>query len=101
MQSTLSKHYQQLQPEDRVTLASLAQQKFTVRAMAQVLGRSPSTISRELRRNAQPEGYASATASTCAQRRRQQSRPPITNRVRSCLLPPTPIICRDGKTSSH
>ena len=77
MQSTPSKHYQQLQPEDRVTLASLAQQKFTVRAMAQVLGRSPSTISRELRRNAQPEGYASATASTCAQRRRQQSRPPI------------------------
>jgi len=60
-----------------VKLASLAQQKFTVRAMAQVLGRSSSTISRELRRNAQQEGYARATAATCAQRRRQQSRPPI------------------------
>lgn len=54
MQSTPSKRYQQLQPEERVTLASLAQQKYSVRAMAQVLGRSPSTISRELRRNAQP-----------------------------------------------
>ena len=75
MQSTPSKRYQQLQPEDRVTLASLAQQKFTVRAMAQVLGRSPSTISRELRRNTQPAGYASATARTCAQLRRQQGRP--------------------------
>ncbi|MDP2418099.1 hypothetical protein [Hydrogenophaga sp.] len=34
MQSTPSKRYQQLQPEDRVTLASLAQHKFTVCAMA-------------------------------------------------------------------
>lgn len=56
MQSSPSKRYQQLQPEDRVTLASLAQQKYSVRGMAQVLGRSPSTISRELRRNAQPAG---------------------------------------------
>lgn len=47
MQSTPSKRYQQLQPEDRVTLASLVQQKHSVRAMAQVLGRSPSTISRD------------------------------------------------------
>jgi IS30 family transposase len=46
MQSTPSKRHQQLQPEDRVTLVSLAQQKFGVRAMAQILGRSPSTISR-------------------------------------------------------
>ena len=76
MQSTPSKRYQQLQPEDRVTLASLAQQKYSVRAMAQVLGRSPSTISRELRRNAQPAGYASTTARTCAQRRRLQGRLP-------------------------
>ena len=76
MQSTPARRYQQLQPEDRVTLASLVQQKFSVRAMAQVLGRSPSTISRELRRNAQPAGYASALARTCAQRRRLQGRPP-------------------------
>ncbi len=59
-----------------MTLASLAQQKYSVRAMAQVLGRFPSTISRELRRNIQPAGYASTTARACAQRRRQQGRPP-------------------------
>lgn len=76
MQSTPSKRYQQLQPEDRVTLASLAQQKYTVRDMALVLGRSPSTISRELQRNAQPAGYASATARACTQQRRKQGRSP-------------------------
>jgi IS30 family transposase len=75
MQSTPPRRYQQLQPEDRVTLASLVQQKYTVRDIALVLGRSPSTISRELRRNAQPTGYASSTARACAQRRRLQGRP--------------------------
>ena len=77
MQSTPAKRYQQLQPEDRVTLASLVQQKYTVRDMALVLGRSPSTISRELRRNAQPAGYASTAARACALQRRRQGRPPI------------------------
>ena len=74
MQSTPSKRYQQLQPEDRVTLASLIQQKYTVRDIALVLGRSPSTISRELLRNAQPAGYASTAASACALQRRRQGR---------------------------
>ena len=76
MQSTPPKRYQQLQPEDRVTLASLVQQKYGVRAMAQILGRSPSTVSRELQRNAQPTGYASTPARTCALQRRRQSRAP-------------------------
>ena len=76
MQSTPPRRYQQLQPEDRVTLASLIQQKYTVRDIALVLGRSPSTISRELLRNAQPAGYASTPARTCAQRRRLQGSPP-------------------------
>ena len=76
MQSISSKRYQQLQPEDRVTLASLVQQKIGVRAMAQVLGRSPSTISRELRRNAHPKGYASTSARVCAQQRRRHGRAP-------------------------
>ncbi|MFC7411888.1 IS30 family transposase, partial [Hydrogenophaga atypica] len=76
MQSSPPRRYQQLQTEDRVTLASLVQQKFGVREMALVMGRSPSTISRELRRNAQPAGYASAAACACAQQRRSQGRPP-------------------------
>jgi len=41
-----------LQPEERSTLASLTQQGHSQRFMAQLLGRSPSTISRALRRNA-------------------------------------------------
>lgn len=76
MQSTPAKRYQQLQPEDRVTLASLTQQKYSIRAIGKVLGRSASTISRELRRNAQPSSYASTPALACTQQRRRQSRPP-------------------------
>jgi IS30 family transposase len=68
MPSTQVRRYQHLQPEDRVTLASLVQQKYSVRAMAQVLGRSPSTISRELRRNAQPAGYAKETLQNLSSR---------------------------------
>jgi transposase, IS30 family len=77
MQNAPPKHYKQLQPEDRVTLASLVQQKYSVRAMAQTLKRSPSTISRELRRNILPaESYASTPARACAQQRRSHGRPP-------------------------
>ena len=36
--------YRQLQPEDRVTLASLKQQNYSVREIASVLSRSASTI---------------------------------------------------------
>ena len=57
MQST-PRIYQQLQPEERVTLASLVQQKLGIREMAGLLNRSPSTISRELRRNTGTAGYA-------------------------------------------
>jgi IS30 family transposase len=53
MPSTNS-HYHQLQPEDRVNIASLKQQNFSVRAIAQQLQRSPSAISRELQRNSGP-----------------------------------------------
>ena len=76
MQSTPPKRYQQLQPEDRVMLASLTQQRYNVRATAQVLGHSPSTISRELHRNSQPAGYASTPARTCARCRRMKGLPP-------------------------
>ena len=74
MHST-SPHYRQLQPEDRMTLASLQQQKYSVRAIARVLHRSPSTISRELSRNADASGYASVQAQKRCQHRRQSARP--------------------------
>jgi IS30 family transposase len=43
--------YQQLQPEDRVTIASMCQRGCSVRAMARTLQRVPSTVTRELERN--------------------------------------------------
>jgi IS30 family transposase len=69
--------YQQLQPEERMTIASLRQQGASVRAMARTLGRSPGTVSRELARNSSPElGYASAPAQALSAHRRKAARGP-------------------------
>jgi len=76
MQST-PRSYRQLQPEDRMTLASLVQQNYSIREIARVLGRSPATISRELRRNAGGAGYASSSAHRQCQHRRRDGRPAI------------------------
>jgi len=68
--------YRQLQPEDRMTVASMKQQGFSARAMARALSRSPSTITRELRRNtltALP--YGSRTAQLACTSRRIAARP--------------------------
>ena len=63
--------YQHLQPEERLAIASLRLQDVSIRAMARMLGRSPSTVSRELTRNSSPAGYASVPAQAlCAARRR-------------------------------
>ena len=43
--------YQQLQPEDRITIASMRQRGIGARAIARTLERAPSTIARELARN--------------------------------------------------
>ena len=74
MHST-SPHYRQLQPKDRMTLASLQQQNYSVLAIARVLPRSPSTVSRELSRNADASGYTSPQAQKRCQHRRQSARP--------------------------
>jgi IS30 family transposase len=64
-------HYKHLQPEDRVTIASLKQQGRSVRAIARTLGRPASTVSRELRRNAVAGvGYASTPAQKASRARR-------------------------------
>ncbi|WP_436296358.1 IS30 family transposase [Variovorax sp. LjRoot175] len=68
--------YQQLQPEDRMTMASMRQQGSSMRAMARMLGRSASTISRELGRNTLAElPYASHSAQVSSKGRRQAARP--------------------------
>ena len=79
---TSPRRYQQLQPEDRVTMASLLQQNHSLREIAAVLKRSPSTISRERHRNGvsvvdtvASSPYASATAQRSCQQRRRAGRP--------------------------
>ena len=58
-----------------MSLASLKQQNHGVRQIARVLGRSASTVSRELRRNACADQYGSAAAQQACLRRREQARP--------------------------
>ena len=68
--------YKQLQPEERLTIASLHLQGSSIRAMARILGRSPATVSRELTRNSCPAGYASVPAETLRAARRSAGRRP-------------------------
>jgi hypothetical protein len=69
--------YQQLQPEERLTIASLHLQGSSIRAMARILGRSPATVSRELTRNSSAVGYASLPAQALSVARRSAGRRPI------------------------
>jgi hypothetical protein len=52
----MTTRYRPLQPENRVTLASLLQQGHSLRSIAKVLERSPSSVSREVARNRSAEG---------------------------------------------
>ena len=65
-----------LSEDERVQIADLRQAGAGVRAIAERLGRSPSTISRELRRNRDPGGgrYRPFTAHKLAVRRRARPR---------------------------
>lgn len=61
-----------LTKEERDRIAQLAHQKVQLQYIAEELGRSPSTISRELRRNATGRQYFAAQAQEKAERRRQE-----------------------------
>ena len=68
--------YLQLQPEERMTIASMKQTGSSVRATARALGRSASTVSRELTRNSCPDAaYASSAAQSRSHDRRRHARP--------------------------
>lgn len=69
-----STRYQQLQPEERQTIASLHLPGPSIRAMARILGRSPATVNRELTRNSSAVGYASVPAKTLGVARRSGDR---------------------------
>ena len=52
----MTTRFVQLQPEERMTLASLRQWGHGLRAIGELMGRSASTLSRELRRNSAADG---------------------------------------------
>ncbi|MBF9264880.1 IS30 family transposase [Acidovorax cattleyae] len=64
-----------MQPEERLTLASLVQQGWGRRSIARLLGRSPSTVCRDLERNSTPrDGDALRSAQAACQARRDAVR---------------------------
>jgi len=68
--------YQHLQPQERQTLASLHQQRYSLRSIAGILGRSASTVHRELLRNSHAQkGYAAFIAQESYQSRRKAAKP--------------------------
>jgi len=72
----MTSRYTHLQQQERLTLASLVQQGFSQRAISRLLGRSPSTVCRELARNATGcQGYVFTTAQACCETRRKLARP--------------------------
>ena len=79
-----TRKYRHLTPEDRVTIM-LAYPHRSVRAIARALRRSPSTISRELRRCKNGERYDASRAARDYQQRRQRCR------RRRSLAPDTPL----------
>ena len=67
--------YHQLTSEERHTLSTLRKQGYSQRAIARALGRDPSTINREIRRNARRDGgYRAGVADAYARARRSRSR---------------------------
>jgi len=71
----MAKEYEHLSLSERDMITVMLTEKKSRREMAQVLGRSPSTISRELKRNASPEYrlYLSHRAQGRAQQRRKEA----------------------------
>jgi transposase, IS30 family len=67
--------YAQITPEERYRIAEMLRHRLSIRAIARELGRSPSTISREIRRNRKNDGgYRAQTAVERTNGRRRRSR---------------------------
>jgi IS30 family transposase len=64
--------FRQLDDWERTTIMVMKAQDCSVRAIARTLRRSPSTISRELRRNGHKDSYSAVLASSRAQKRKAQ-----------------------------
>ncbi|TLM98637.1 MAG: IS30 family transposase [Actinobacteria bacterium] len=65
----------QITLEERYAINVLRRQRYSIRAIAREIGRAPSTVSRELRRNLRPTGrYVPDIAHSYATARRRRSR---------------------------
>lgn len=70
------KKYTQLTDEDRAVIGTMLRQRKSLREIARMLERAPSTVSREIRRNAYPNRgcYIAFHAGSMARGRRRRSR---------------------------
>lgn len=83
------RNYRQLTPEERHTIQIMIQAGSSGRAVAQALGRAPSTVSREIRRNAclGASDYDHAVAQMNARKRRSRGGPRAkTSQARESLV---------------
>jgi IS30 family transposase len=92
----MGRSYKQLSLRERVEIEMMGRQGATVRAMARRLGRAASSISRELKRNAQPRrqwpgGYEGERAHGLALRRRRWDA-----RFKLARQPDLRALVRDG-----
>ena len=72
---TKPQHYEQLQYDERVAIAGFRDQGLSIRAMARILNRAASTISREILRNAPSGKYSRIFAQKRRNGRRVFCRP--------------------------
>ena len=77
----LSPSVSALSVDERIRIADLRLARWSVRAIAREVGRSPSTISRELRRNGTARGYGPHAAQRAAEARRFRPKP---GKIGSC-----------------
>ena len=87
-------HYQQLGYQERQTIAHGVEQGLSIRAIARMLNRAPSTISREIRRNAPVGAYSCRFADQRCQRRRFFSRPAAKLAPGNALLDAVVVLLR-------
>ena len=66
-------NYKHLSLRERYQIYALKRAKFSIKSIAEALGTSPSTISREIRRNKSLRGYRAKHADNKAQRELESS----------------------------
>ena len=91
---TQPQNYQQLQYDERIAIASFQAQGLSIRAMARILKRAPSTISREMLRNAPSGKYSCTYAQKRRNRRRVFCRPAPKLKPGSALFAQVYVLLR-------